>query len=1234
MRFLFAVILLSLAACGTSKPYLSDTYRINPPQHQPVGQLTHQLFLIGDAGYVKEGDALMQLFKRKVQEAGSQSTTIFLGDNIYPAGLPDSTAADYAQARQALVNQLEAVKQSDGRIIFIPGNHDWNDSQAGGTSILQNQERFVENYLNKGNTFLPDNGFPGPIDIELAEDLVLIVIDTEWLLRKEEKPFGDTGEYNLRGPVDFYFALRDKLQQHKDKRIIVAAHHPLFSNGEHGGHFAIKDYFFPLTHFNKKAYIALPGIGALYPLTRKYIGADQDITASKYRLMQESLSEFFEQHADSLIYVSGHEHNLQVIRRQKTHYLVSGSGSDVTYLRKGNADFSYRQRGFMNLKYYDSGEIFLEVWTSDNGGTMSFSKRIRGVNREKIKIDAAPMPPPNLGDVVQMPANATYQQSGTLRSLGGRGHRKVWTTPINVPTFDIGTIGGGLKPLKRGGGMQTISIRLADAQGREYALRSVDKDPIQSVPKPLRSGFAGDFVVGQTAAIHPYAAMAVPRLADAAGIYHPNPKVFYVPKNDARFGVFKEIVGVKMFLFEEYPMDGWLDATSFGKPNDIVSSDKFYRKITEENDHRVDQPFFARNRLFDMLLADWDRHAGQYRWAAFEPEDEKGKIYRPIPRDRDNVFCNYDSPVLKFGAKLTPILAKFQTFGADYGDIVGLTRNGIDQDRRLTNALTKSEWMRQARLLQAQLTDEVLVAALRDLPSGLPAETANQIRQNFRSRRAKLHQLAATYYDYLAQKVDVIGSHKSEKFEVTRINDEVTEVVVYDLNKEGENKQVIYRRTFFKSETKEIRLYGLGGKDYFEIKGNVKNGIKIITVGGIGNDTYADYSNVSQWQKAEYFDTTEGNTVIAAQSTRVHTTDNPRANLYDQNNFASDHTKLLWFSGYTSEEGVYLGGGKQYIYQGFLERPYRISRAWRFNFAPRTQGFNFGFKTHRPNLDGRWGLRSEVDWRMPQGFYNYYALGNESAKDSLSKNYWNANIQRLKGAVQIEKTGYENSLAFRLGAFVEGVFPLEQIGHVQQAQPNGLLAQPYKIRYFTGAQMALNLEAVDNPLNPTQGFKWLNSAEVRTLPLESFKTHAQLSSIWSLYLSPKISPQLTFALRSGIKHNIGDFPFYAANTIGGLGSLRGFHSRRFAGRTAWFNNVELRKALVDLQTNVGSFTLGGLGFADGGRVWSDGENSKTFHVNYGGGVWLLVPETIVVSTGFAFSKEHQGYFFGKLGFMF
>ena len=100
--------------------------------------------------------------------------------------------------------------------------------------------------------------------------------------------------------------------------------------------------------------------------------------------------------------------------------------------------------------------------------------------------------------------------------------------------------------------MQTLSLRLADSLGQEYTLRSIEKFPEKAVPEMLQKTFAADLVQDQISAAHPYGALTVTPLAEAAGIYHTNPQVVYIP-DDPRFGVYRKEFANTLMLFEERP---------------------------------------------------------------------------------------------------------------------------------------------------------------------------------------------------------------------------------------------------------------------------------------------------------------------------------------------------------------------------------------------------------------------------------------------------------------------------------------------------------------------------------------------------------------------------------------------------------------------------------------------------------------------------------------------------------
>ena len=92
MRFQqkFAVVLLALFvnACATYKPQYKDENKSQSFPSQKI--IEHSFYLIGDGGNSPLGDqtTAIKAFKQQLNNASKKSTALFLGDNIYPAGLP------------------------------------------------------------------------------------------------------------------------------------------------------------------------------------------------------------------------------------------------------------------------------------------------------------------------------------------------------------------------------------------------------------------------------------------------------------------------------------------------------------------------------------------------------------------------------------------------------------------------------------------------------------------------------------------------------------------------------------------------------------------------------------------------------------------------------------------------------------------------------------------------------------------------------------------------------------------------------------------------------------------------------------------------------------------------------------------------------------------------------------------------------------------------------------------
>src|SRR5688572_17929402 len=84
-------------------------------------------------------------------------------------------------------------------------------------------------------------------------------------------------------------------------------------------------------------------------------------------------------------------------------------------------------------------------------------------------------------DSVIAPVSLKYKDPSLFKKFFmGRNYRTVWETPVTFPVFRISQM--GLKIEELGGGQQTKSLQMEDKQGREWVLRTIDKDVEKALP--------------------------------------------------------------------------------------------------------------------------------------------------------------------------------------------------------------------------------------------------------------------------------------------------------------------------------------------------------------------------------------------------------------------------------------------------------------------------------------------------------------------------------------------------------------------------------------------------------------------------------------------------------------------------------------------------------------------------------------------------------------------------------
>ncbi|WP_370090351.1 metallophosphoesterase [Ekhidna sp.] len=1169
---------------------------------------SQKVFLIGDAGEPKSPDKNLMLLQSQFKDATENDFLIFLGDNLYPKGLPGNEDPEREEMENKLIPQLEVMKAFPGKALIIPGNHDWAQGRNYGWERALEMERYVRQYFEGQDVLLPIGGCPGPIEIPMSNKSTLIILNTQYFLHNWDKPDEDDNCEN-KSTVEALEELKSVIIRNKGKHILIAAHHPIYTYGEHHGNFSFKEQLLPI-----------PVLGSIHPLFRKTIGNIQDNTHPKYKaVMNQILTAMNE--AESVVYAAGHEHSLQLIQRDGHHFIVSGSGSKTTHVKQGKGSlFARSEQGFAVLDLRENGTASVDYFGMDSGAL--FSKEL--YQKELKEIEANQNTPNFTDSTITVVASKKYEGDKKKYRWLGKNYREVWSTPVEVEVFDIGTEKGGLEVVKKGGGMQTKSLRLVAKDEREYVLRSIEKYPENAIPTALQKTFAQDIVEDQISSSHPYGAFIIPPLAEAAGIYHTNPKPVFIP-DDPRLGQFQNVFAGTLALYEERPNEAASRDAHFGGGEDIDGTTTVIENLKEDNDNSVDQNFVVRNRIFDMWIGDWDRHDDQWRWAQFD--DGKGNLYRPIPRDRDQAFFINEGIIPKIAARKWA-LPKIEGFDEKVDWAPGLGQNARFFDRSFMSEPDWDDWMEQIRFLQANLTDEVIESAIASWPDQIQNLTGERIRTGLRARRENMESYARELYLFLSKEVEVVGSDKHEYFLVEHLSPVETKVTVRKRKKDGELEQIIYERIFKADETKEVRLYGLDGEDVFEVKG-VDSKIKIRIIGGTDKDLIINGNADEKLKNVKVYDRFKSTQVQGNSKGILKLSDNPEINNYDRKAFKYDILMPLVTAAINPDDGIFLGGGFAFTKHGWRKEPFAAMHKFTALGAFETGSFQFNYSGDYTDAIGKWDLNTAVLWQEPFFVNNYFGLGNESAflmdqfvaPDDDPIDYYRVRMDRLEiGA------GVSRNVGTKAKLYLSSGYKSVEV----EETPNrfitsgGTDASTFDDNRYAKFVAGIKLDSRDNKVLPTAGMTALAEVEHLEAISDFSRSSTRLRAEWVFYLSAKLPSRLVIANRLGTAHiTSGNFDFFNANILGGRSNLRGTRRTRFYGQTSFYHNLDLRLKLFSFRSYIFPGQFGILGFHDTGRVWLEGENSDTWHTGKGFGVWLSPLNTLVLNFNYAFGEDEN-----------
>lgn len=1210
------LLLLVLTHCADYKLHEDEPGELTSID-PPSGELEYSTFMVGDLGYDYErGLTTLEAMIKAMPPGKKKSSLLFLGDITGEDGLrkKDGVERAHLDAIAARLNQVP------GKVFYTPGENELGrDSKFG---RLKRLEDYFEDNVEKKVKFMPNKQCSGPDDEQLYEGVGLIGVNTAWYLadwtRDEEVSEGC--DFSNRDAMTF--ALADEIKGYRDQVKIVMMHHPMQSFGNRGGQYSVAQHLLPI-----------PIIGSIARVIQGVSGGPNDVSNLLYQQMQGKIKFGIDDEVN-VIFVSGNEHNMTLVHEGEYVQVVAGSGSVRGPARGGDdANFNYGSVGYSRLDFYDSGEVYVGFYTVDENGKeerVFYRSIIKDRNaRQDAGIKEVPMEAVTATSVrTTVYGEDAGAKKGLVKGALGRHYRSMYSLPVEVPVLDLGDYAGGLTPYRRGGGQTTMSLHTKGGDGHLYQLRSVRKNPSQLLPSLLEQSFAADLAKDVFTSIHPYAPLTLPPWQQKLGLLGADPELYYIPKQPG-LGDFNTNFGGEMYWLEQRPDEDWSGTRFFGGSKEIISNSDMREQVTKSWKHYADDQNYARARLFDFWIGDWDRHRDQWRWAAFKEDDGRTR-YMAVGRDRDQVFGNYDGGLLGAARVFVAEARKLRPFTGKLDKAKWRAMNGKWNDRVFLNQLTKEEMLAEARAIQETITDEDIDAAL----NRMPVETLEtslgreDIGGKLKSRLTQLEEFAADYYADLAEKVNVLGTEKDDVIRATGLANGDLHVELFDADKDGKADEQFYDRVFHPNETKEVVIYGLDGDDRFELLGE-KNKIRLRVIGGTDGDEVVASGEL----RARAYDEPKGMKLKGDESKIKdrRTANYPELNQYNFEEYHPDYTAPIPALGFNVDDGFLIGAGFTRVNHGFRPDPYATKHTFLATYST-NEFFKLNYAGEYNHLFGRRKDLTLNTRYFSDGYVsNFFGLGNDSAgqpeegeieglDDDDILEYNRARRRELAINPMIRFRGQRSRRSFSIGPFYESYDLDDEVPDFALINNSeGIPARIFDSQPFAGLRARLSSNNVAVPLLADSGIKYDLYGQ-QSWNLNDDRATAKVGGQVTVYRM--LTKAINVATRISVEHNDGSPEYYQLASMGGRTTYRAARADRYRGNTMFVQNIDLRFIGFGFgkgeAPTVGGFIAG----LDYGRVWLDGEDSDTWHVGYGGGIWLApLGATIISLTYFQDSED-------------
>lgn len=823
-------------------------------------------------------------------------------------------------------------------------------------------------------------------------------------------------------------------------------------------------------------------------------------------------------------------------------------------------------------------------------------------------------------DTIPLYSNGIYRKSiypqnsgdkgGFYNFLWGKHYRRLYTTPIQVTPVRLNNLHGGLNIVSQA--PDKYGVFLENKDNHLYLLRilggystfmesSFFRDIYNE--REFNKTYLDVFIKDAYTITHPYSFLLADKMAGRLELNSFDPQIYYIPQQENEPDTLASGAKIEDRLVSIY------DLKKYNLNSVVIDTDTLLKRIKEDKTIEIDENAYIRERLFNMLVGDWNKGNDSWRWEIKNNIDTV-TVLSPVVIDRQSSFTKVDGFFFKgilgmFG------LSSVSNYDYWYGNLKKTNGLSYNLDVALAGRAGREVWQKEAEYIKSVLTDEVIDEVFALLPEEVKDQESDQIKSKLKMRRNNIDQVADRYYDMLLQTPVIVATQGNDSIVLERKGRKELQVKMF--NDEG---RLVYNRVY-DNRSKEIWLYGLEGNDKFILTGNSDKNIPLILIGGKGENTY-DIDNNKRVTVYEY-NSHEGEN-DNADGVKIVRTDIEKVHAYDFNKLKYSKIDFTPWGVYDSDLGLYLGAYASYTMYGFKRSPYSYRHRIGYNYLN-----GFMYQGLFPTLDEKRTYTIEAFMGTPGNFINFFGFGNETSRfKGQPKKYNRINVVRYSVNPSFNYTIDNNN---RVSA--QATFELYNIRKSYEKYVNDIYPEDhyfFKTKSFidVGFNYRFNKELssfvslID--FNITPGWK----INLRDTDRNFFYVKSDLG------VNLSITDRLTFATQiNGTILFSNKYEFYHAATT----NLRGYRSNRFLGRRSFYQYSDLRLDLGRLENPFTPLLYGVFGGVDYGRVWYADEDSKKWHTSVGGGLWITLFKNYTGKFSY-FSSKDGGRFEFSLGLDF